>query len=153
MTPKQRYNEAYKIWFQTEYPQAWKDGHYSNPLWPDVNKANGLTTFICNIIKWHGYRSTRINVQGRLVDKAVRTEAGNIFYDKRMIKSSTRKGSADVSSTIKGRSYMWEVKVGRDKPSEHQLKEQASERRAGGEYYFVHTAEEFIELFDGILYG
>lgn len=46
---------------------------------------------------------------------------------------------------------MFEVKIGNDKPSEHQLKEQDKERRAGGGYEFVKTIDEFLELFDKIL--
>lgn len=153
MTPRQRYNEAHRLWFSLEYPGTFKDGHYTPPLYPDVTKANGLTNYVLNYIKWAGYRSTRVNVQGRLIDKAVKTEAGNIFYDKRMIKSSTRKGAADVSSTIKGRSVMWEIKVGRDRPSQAQLDEQARERKAGGEYFFTRTVEEFLDQFDTVAYG
>lgn len=153
MTHRQRYNDAHKLWFRREYPQAYIDGHYSPPLWPKINTANGLTTFVMNMIKWCGFRATRINVSGRLIEKAVKTEAGNIFYDKVMIKSSTRKGTADISSTLRGRSVMWEIKIGGDQPSSAQLAEQSRERRAGGEYFFIHTPEEFLSHFDALVYG
>jgi hypothetical protein len=42
---------------------------------------------------------------------------------------------------------MIEVKVGKDRPSQDQLKEQAKERAAGGLYEFCRTPEEFLELY------
>lgn len=74
----------------------------------------------------------------------------------RWIHSTTRKGTADISATIRdkngiGRSLMIEIKIGSDKASVHQLAEQAKERAAGGIYEFVSTPEQFFELFDKIL--
>ena len=69
----------------------------------------------------------------------------------KFIPSATRKGTADISATIKGKSVMIEVKVGRDKPRIEQLAEQQRERQAGGIYEFVHTPEEFFMLFDSIV--
>jgi hypothetical protein len=58
----------------------------------------------------------------------------------KFIPSATRKGTADISATIKGRSVMIEIK----------LAEQQRERQAGGIYEFVHTPEEFFIIFDQI---
>lgn len=132
-----RYIAAHEAWFRSEYPAAHKDGHYILPVVPDTSKSNGLQTFIINYLGWTGNRATRINVQGRMIGD-------------KYIPSATKKGSADVSSTIRGASVMWEIKVGRDKPSPAQLKEQARERKAGGEYFFTHSAEEFFEQLDSI---
>jgi hypothetical protein len=68
----------------------------------------------------------------------------------KFIPSATRKGTADISATIKGRSVMIEIKVGKDKPRPEQLAEQQRERQAGGIYEFVHTPEEFFIIFDQI---
>lgn len=130
-----RYNTAHYNYTLKNTPSVVKDGFYTGPTLPKVNKANGLTQFICNFINWSGGRATRVSSAGRFV-------AGKYIY------STTRKGTADISSTINGRSVMWEVKVGKDKPSEHQLKEQAKEQAAGGLYHFVHTPEEFFYLYD-----
>jgi hypothetical protein len=108
--------------------------------YPDVDTANGLTTMICTFIKWNGYRATRINVMGRKV--------GN-----KWIKSSTRKGTADISATIRGRSCWFEVKVGRDKPRPEQLAEQQRERASGGVYEFIGTPENFYAVYDMIVAG
>lgn len=137
---KQRYNEAHQIWFKQRCPEAYKDGHYTEPTMPKIFTGNGLNTFIENYLTWMGYRATRINVSGRKLQG-------------KWIKSSTRTGSADVSSTINGRSVQWETKVGADKASPAQLREQQRERAAGGEYFFVKTAESFLNIFDQIVYG
>ena len=140
MTWNERYRLAHAEHCKRIYPVAFEasGGMTMKVMYPCVTKANGLTLAIENYLLWSGYRCTRINVHGRVIN------GKHIF-------SSTRKGSADLSSTIKGRSVMWEIKIGNDKPSPHQLKEQALERAAGGEYFFVKTIHEFFELYDGFL--
>lgn len=151
MTYKQRYNVSHETWFKIKYPNAYKDGFYLEPKFPKVDSANGLTTFICNFLSWMDHRATRINVSGRLVDGVEKQPSGNTIGVKKWIPSSTRKGSADISATIKGRSVMIEIKVGKDKPRPEQLAEQIRERKAGGIYEFISTPEEFFELYDFIL--
>jgi hypothetical protein len=138
MNWKQRYNEAHLKHTAERTPSVVNDGHYSPPIIPKVGTANGLTLFICNYINWMGYRATRISTSGRVV-------GGKYVY------GQTRRGTADISATIKGRSCMFEIKVGKDKASDFQLKEQAKERAAGGEYYFTHSPEQFFEQYDEFL--
>ena len=151
MTFKQRYQAAHEQWFKVEYPHAYKDGYYLEPKYPKVDAANGLTTFICNFLHWKGHRATRVNVSGRLVDAKEKQASGNVIGVKKWIPSSTRKGTADISATIKGRSVMIEIKVGRDKPRPDQLSEQIRERNAGGIYEFIGTPEQFFELYDFVV--
>lgn len=132
---KLRYNTAHYNYTLQRTPNVVKDGFYTGPTIPAVAKANGLTQFICNFLNWSGYRATRINTMGRQING-------------KFIPSATRKGSADISSTIKGRSVMWEVKCGSDRPRPEQLAEQAKERAAGGIYEFVSTPEQFFAIFD-----
>ena len=138
MEAKMRYHEAHKIHYAKEYPNAFRSGHYTAPVWPKVATANGLTNYIINFVNWSGFRATRISTTGRKIGD-------------KWIKGTTRKGTADISLTVKGKAIMIEVKVGSDKPSEHQLKEQAKERAAGGMYEFVRNPEEFLEIYDKIL--
>lgn len=147
---KARYLKAHADNFVDQYPEAWKSGHYCNPVIPKVLTSNGLTTFIVNYLTWKQHRATRINVHGRLIEQPEKQASGIILGTKKYMHSRTRKGSADISSTIKGRSIMWEVKTGRDQPSENQLAEQILERRAGGEYFFVHDVAEFFYLYDSL---
>jgi hypothetical protein len=151
MTYKDRYQIAHEEWFKIKYPNAYKDGFYLEPKMPKINESNGLTTFICNYLSWRDHRATRINVSGRLVEGKEKQPSGVTLGVKKWIKSSTRKGTADISATIKGRSVMIEIKVGKDKPREDQLLEQARERKAGGVYEFIKTPDEFFELYDLVL--
>jgi hypothetical protein len=138
MTAKQRYQQAHEKWFKETYPTAYADGHYAPPKYPIITKANGLTLFCMNYTNFMGYRATRINTTGRQVGG-------------KWIKGTTRRGTADLSLTLKGKSVMIEIKIPPDKPSEHQLKEQAKERAAGGIYEFISTPEQFFELFDRVV--
>lgn len=150
---KKRYTEAHLLNFKTEYPQAFKDGFYSPPVLPKVHTSNGLNTFIVNFLTWNSFRATRINVAGRLIEQPQKQQSGISLMTKKYMHSATRKGSADISSTIHGKSVQWETKIGKDKPSEHQIKEQYRERKAGGEYFFVHDTDEFLTIYDSLVYG
>lgn len=151
MTWKLRYAEAHKQWQLKEYPASCKDFGWISPIYPDVKKSNGLTRMILYYLKWSGWRATRVSSAGRLVTKSEKMASGISLQGKGWIPSTTRKGSADISATIKGRSVMFEVKIGRDKPSEYQLREQELERKSGGIYEFVHDADEFFEIYDRLL--
>jgi hypothetical protein len=143
-----RYTTAYHEWQRREHPVWVKDGHMMDPRWPDTSTANGLTSFICNYLTWMGHRSTRINTQGQFVNEK---HEGRIVSSG-FRKSSTRKGTADISATVNGRSVMIEVKI-KDKPSPAQLEEQAKERAAGGVYEFIHNIAEFFTLYDSLHAG
>lgn len=147
---KQRYYDAHLKWFKQKYPQSYKDGFYCTPKIPPINKSNGLTKFIINAVNYLGGNATRISSAGRLIDAPERQASGTILTVKKYIPSTTRKGTADVTATIKGRSVKWEVKVGNDKPSIYQLAEQQRELNAGGFYFFVHTPEEFWQQYDEV---
>lgn len=132
---------AAKLAYETrEFPNWVKDGHFLEPVVKDINTANGLTNFILNFLNWSGHRGTRISSAGRQLPGG------------RFIPSTTRKGSADISSTINGKSVMWEVKINTDRPSPAQLKEQAKERKAGGEYFFVKNPTDFFTYYDQLSY-
>jgi hypothetical protein len=135
---KLRYNTAHYNYTLERTPNVVKDGFYTGPTTPVVTKSNGLTTFIINFLNWAGYRATRINTMGRQING-------------KFIPSATRKGTADISATVKGKSVMIEIKVGKDKASQYQLDEQQRERQAGGIYEFISTPEQFFTLFDSIV--
>jgi hypothetical protein len=147
---RDRYKAAYERHFLLQYPLAAKDHGLPSPQWPKVSTSNGLTKFIVNYINWSGGNATRINTSGRMIDTTVRGSGTQRFRVKRWIKSTTRRGTADVSSTIMGLSVKWEIKVGKDKPSREQLDEQRREQAAGGRYFFVKTPEEFFILYDNL---
>jgi hypothetical protein len=153
MTAKDRYIKAYQDYTRQKHPAIYNTGKqdYFKPTVPDTKKANGLTKFICNYLNWIGCRATRVSSAGRVVKAGITTEFGTKLKVSKFIPSTTRRGTADISSTIRGRSVMWEVKVGRDRPSEYQLAEQQREQMAGGLYFFVGTPDEFFDLLDEVL--
>lgn len=150
MTHIARYLQAHRKWCEREFPNVVKDGHYLSPKLPDTKTANGLTRFIIDFINWSGYRANRANVVGVRISKTTKTESGASFTDTYTRKTGN-KGQADVDSTIKGRSCQFEVKIGRDAPRTDQIKRQIKERNAGGLYEFVHTPDEFLKIYDGII--
>lgn len=138
MDIKQVYNQAHADWFRKEYQLTFAAGHYTPPLFPKVATANGLTRYITQFLTWKGHRATRISSAGRVVGG-------------KYIKGNTRRGAADISSTINGRSVQWEIKIAGDRPSEFQLREQKLEEAAGGKYYFVKTAEQFLHVYESLV--
>jgi hypothetical protein len=135
---RERFIQAHKEYTKRKFPQYWAAGHYNLPNFPKVATANGLTKWVIDFLMWSGYRATRISSSGRYAK-------GQFIY------GTTRKGTADVSATINGRSVMLEIKVGKDRPSKEQLKEQELERNAGGIYEFVKTPDEFLEIYDKLI--
>ncbi len=102
---------------------------------------------IHNFLDWEGFRVTRVNTQGQHMMEKYKGKIVSHGYRP----SQTRRGTADLSATIRGRSVMMEIKAGRDRPSEHQLREQEIERRAGGIYEFIYTPDDFFNLYDKLI--
>jgi hypothetical protein len=148
---KLRYCEAHKINHARKYPQAHKDGFYSPPTMPKYKTANGLTKLICNFLLWSGSHATRIASSGRIVDAVERQPSGTMLTVKKYIPGTTRKGTSDIKAIIKGRAVDIEIKIGNDRASEFQIREQQLVRNAGGIYEFIKTPEQFFELYDRIL--
>lgn len=144
---KDRYNEAHKLWSVKEHPNCVKDGFYCEPVFPPVHKSGGLTKFIVNYATWCGCYGNRINTTGRKI------------YDQKKkkdvwITGTTKKGTGDIILCMPGGKMLWlEVKIGNDTPSDKQLREQRRVRSAGGEYLFVKTAQQYLDIFDGYKYG
>ena len=131
-----RYNTAHYQHTLKHTPNVVKDGFYTGPAnFPKVETANGLTQFCINYINWTGGNATRVSSAGR-------------YLQGRYIPSTTRKGTADIMATIRGKSVKLEIKVGKDRPSKEQLAEQAREQAAGGFYFFVRNPVEFFYIYD-----
>ena len=111
--------------------------------------ANGLTKCIIDYIRMTGGQAERISVTGRKINgKKVFTDAAGckrqIGKDK-YIKSNMRKGSADISATIAGRSVKIEVKIGKDRQSQAQREYEEEIKRAGGIYFIAKSFDDFLE--------
>ena len=113
--------------------------------------ANQLTQAIINYIKLLGNQAERISVSGRTIDH--RQTFTDVLGHQRTIgklswiPGTMTRGSADISATIAGRSFKIEVKVGRDKQSEHQKQYQRDIEAAGGIYLTCRTFQGFYEWY------
>ena len=146
---KDKYQKAHEVDFMVRYPTAYADGHYTKPKVPDPKSTNGITRIIQNFLMWSGHYANRINVAGRQVGRMMRTEAGNVFDDRKWIKSSTRKGTSDLVCSIKGQMVCIEVKnaATKDRLSVHQEKERSAVRKSGTEYVIISSIEQFFEWY------
>ena len=121
--------------------------------------ANGLTRCVIDWIIFNGGQAERINTTGRMLDntKQVNDVMGinRTIGSKQYIKGTGTVGSADISSTIRmningrmiGVSVKWEVKIGKDRMSEHQKKYQLEIEGADGFYFIVKSFDDFIEKY------
>jgi hypothetical protein len=120
------------------------------PLYKYTDKtANGLTRCIIDYLEFNGCQAERISTTGRMVDNT-KTFTNVIgitkqIGQKKWIKGSGTKGSADISATINGKSVKIEVKIGKDRQSEHQKKYQESIEKSGGIYLIAKSFEDFIK--------
>lgn len=142
------WQHRYEKLFAERYPAGYANSGLPAKMIPNTKKANGLTKAIINVLMWSGHRATRIASSGRVIKSPQRQYSGASLMTARYIPGTTRRGAADISATIKGRSCMIEIKVGVDKPSEYQLREQQLERSAGGVYEFIHSMDEFFCWYD-----
>lgn len=121
-----------------------------------MSAANELTRSIINFIRLHGGQAERISPEGRVIQKKrvvpdYLMGGTRIAVTTKRIRSSMQRGTADISATINGRSVKIEVKIGRDKQSEHQKRYQQQIERAGGQYWLVKSLDQFMELYNGLV--
>jgi hypothetical protein len=113
--------------------------------------ANGLTKCIIDYLILNGCQAERINTAGRVIDerKHVTNVVGitKVIGSMKYIPTTGTKGSADISATIKGRSVKIEVKIGKDRQSDHQKRYQEMIERAGGVYIIAKDFQWFYDWF------
>lgn len=129
--------------------------HCIPPYKKSDNSTNGLTSCVIDFINYSGYQAERINTTGRMLNnkKVITDVVGfkrEIGSDK-WIPGTGTKGSADISSTIKGRSVKIEIKFEKDRQSDAQKDYQKAIENAGGIYIIVRTFDDFIEWYDNFL--
>jgi hypothetical protein len=117
---------------------------------------NGLQKCIKDFLELSGWQCERKSTTGRQIDKRkiVKDYLGRSYSvgSIEWIPGTGRKGSADLSSTIKnkagyGISVKWECKVGKDYQKKDQKEYQIEIESAGGKYFVVHSFEEFYKYY------
>jgi len=129
--------------------------HCIPPYKKSDNSTNGLTSCVIDFINYSGYQAERINTTGRMLNnkKVVTDVVGfkrEIGSDK-WIKGTGTKGSADISSTIKGRSVKIEIKFDKDRQSDAQKDYQKAIENAGVIYIIIRNFDDFIEWYDNFI--
>lgn len=106
--------------------------------------------------KVHGFQAEVINNRGFRKDNRVVVEncigqmktIGSVQW----LPSSQRKGTADMSLTIRGRSVKCEIKMPGDRMSQHQKEYQNEVEQAGGIYWIVTSFEDFYNKYQNFVY-
>ena len=124
--------------------------------WSD-NSANALTKCVIAYITYKGGQAERISSQGQYREGAkIQVGTGEIAYHKQLpgkwTPGQSTKGTADISSTIRGRSVKIEIKQ-KDQQSEVQKQYQAAIERAGGVYIIVRSFDEFVVWYEQFTLG
>ena len=126
-----KFEEAYYIKKLKERPNTQVKDRFSDKT------ANELQKLIVKFFEYKGASyATRLNSTG-----IYRADI------KKYVRSTQKNGLSDVQALCKGTLWMIEVKIGRDKPSDDQLKRQKEVRADGGVYEFVHSLDELLEVF------
>lgn len=118
------------------------DPRYLAPRQFSDKTANHLTAAIVKYITLKGGFASRLNTTG--------------VYDQRTgryRKGTQKRGLGDIIATYQGRSIQIEVKIGRDKMSEHQERVQQEQQQAGGLYYVARNFSDFKAWFDGLVHA
>lgn len=120
------------------------------PTYSD-RKANDLTKAIITWLKLNGHQAERINTTGRPVDE--RKTYTDVLGRRRTIgtlkwiRSTTTRGSADISAVINGKAVKIEVKIGKDRQSADQKKYQRDIEQAGGVYIIAKDFQVFYDWY------
>jgi len=135
---KNEYSEARRNWYKINRPIVTASNMIPLCKFPDIRKANGLTKFVIDYIEgWGGY-ANRISSAGRMINKGT---------SKIYIPGTTKKGTADIHAIIEGIHYSIEIKIGNDVMSKFQHAEAERITKAGGNYYVIKTADQFLIIF------
>jgi hypothetical protein len=102
----------------------------------DFTTANGLTRACIDLLTFIGAHGTRVNTMG----VPIGVQGGKVKFRP----STTREGTADIISCIRGRYVAIEVKAGKDRQSKEQKQEEARVIAAGGEYLILNNFGNFV---------
>lgn len=155
MTPAnlQRLHDVERAWLRAEHPNV--PGHALPSSRYSDKTANGLTRCIIAFLKYSGWQAERIANMGRpVVGKETRGDLVHGYHVAKTVKwlpGGGTNGTADISSTIRGRSVKIEVKIGRDRQSSAQIRYAAAIVRSGGVYMIARDFDTWVEEYDKLM--
>jgi hypothetical protein len=124
---------------RTKFPAYFAVNGSQRGKWDDTT-ANGLTKAITEYLDYIGGAFTRVNTMGT----PRKGKDGRLIFTP----STTVLGTADIVGCYMGRYVAIEVKIGADRQSDDQIKEEARIKRAGGIYFIAKTFPNFLEVFN-----
>lgn len=131
------FQDKYRIWFYSTKSIPEK---LQSQFKFDDKTANGLTKLIMAWLKVNGHFAARINTQGNYNAKLGQ-----------FVRSGSTNGMADINAVVNGKSVSIEVKIGKDKIRESQLKVKSEIEAAGGVYIIVCSFDDFRQQFENII--
>jgi len=120
---------------RTKHPTM-RPEHIAPRKYRDENE-NDLIRCVVQYKRFKGGFASRISNQGTFNKKL-----------NKFILGTSQKGLADVMATYRGKSLHIEVKIGRDKQSEAQMKIEKEVTASKGIYFIAHNFTEFKDWFD-----
>ena len=116
------------------------------------SESNSLTAAIKRFLEYHGHHTERISVTGRWIPSKAKstnmfTGADYVSGKGKLIKSSMQVGTADLSSTVFGKSVKIEVKIN-DKQSAAQKRYQQQIEASGGTYLVIRNITELSAWYE-----
>ena len=133
-----------------QYPNT--PPHYLAPRKFEDKTANGLTKCVIDFVRLNGGQAERISNTGRRIDTQITfcdvIGCKRTIGSSKWINSNGTNGTADISSTILGRSVKIEIKIGADRQSEAQKLYQKSIEQAGGIYIVASSFEQFFAWYN-----
>ncbi|MFL5786655.1 MAG: hypothetical protein ACJ748_01265 [Flavisolibacter sp.] len=105
------------------------------------NTANGLTSCIEDFIKHQGGYVNRINTTG-----IMRKIGGEMKWTK----GNSNKGAFDLRFVYQGKSGDVEIKIGKDRMSEAQIREMERIKKAGGLAFVAKDFPSFLQWWEEI---
>jgi hypothetical protein len=132
-------------WTTEQFDQSEKTKLEKRLQKPNVKKpAETANRITANIIRL-------INLQSGCV--AYRINNVGVWDAAKQIhrKGATEKGIPDIIAIIRGQFWGIEVKAGRDKMSEDQLKRKFEILKAGGLFFEIRSTDEFVKIFEGFV--
>jgi hypothetical protein len=112
--------------------------------------ANGLTRAIVTWLELNGHWASRITTTGRYIGGSQHTNViGQIKLSPgKWIPGTTRRGTSDIHAVVKGRHVSIEVKIGKDRMSEDQIKTKESIEKSGGVYFIAKDFDSFLKFYN-----
>lgn len=153
---KQEFEALRRAKIQKKFPN--NDDDWITRMWGGVitmtkaKSAPRIEKNICEFLELSGHQAEKRAVMGRqIVAPNIKTSLGTIQGKSTYLPSTGTKGSADISAIIYGVSVLIEVKMGKDRQSDHQKKYEKDVTKAGGFYFIAHDEDDFLVKYKEII--